>query len=288
MDFPQKATIVEVMPRDGLQSWHTHIPTKNKSSIIDKLSKTGIRQLEVTSFVPPNLIPQFQDARDIIEHLPKNNEIDYRALVPNSKGAELAIEAGCNHLLGFVSCSETYSMKNQNKTIRENLDEINKIINLTQKEGIKLTIGLTNAFHCNFEGTIASDVVYKVFSELYKNGVRSFYLGATTGVANPRQVYERLRHLKSNYLDAEIGLHLHDLNGFAYANILAALQAGVTLFESSLLGIGGGIVKSSQPTPGNISTSTLVHFLHSMNIDTGIDEDKLKFYEDEIKELIYY
>lgn len=287
MHFPNKATIVEVMPRDGLQSWHTQISTENKLEIIQSLSDTGLTRMEVTSFVPPKLIPQFQDAKTIIKQLPNKKEVAYRALVPNEKGAKRAIEAGCRHLLGIVSCSETYSMKNQQKTIEENLQEAHQLISLAKKEGVSITFGLTNAFHCAFEGDISAREVYRICDRLYDFGARSFYLGATTGVATPYQVYQRLHYLKEHYHDIELGLHLHDLYGFAYANVVAALQAGVTLFESSLLGIGGGIVKSDHPAPGNVSTSTLVYFFHSMGIDTGLDEEKLNDCEQYIKSLIY-
>lgn len=275
MKFPEKVEIVEVSPRDGLQSYPKTFDTTTKVELINRLSNTGLRRIEATAFVRPDVIPQLADAADVMAQIERVPGVVYRALVPNRKGAERAAAAGVDEMLGLITCSETYNRKNQNMSVSKNLEVMEEVLAVGREAGIPVTIAVAMAFFCPYEGITPPERPLGIIEHLYKAGARAIYVATSSGMADPRQVYSLLSQIRERWPDLDVALHLHNTNGMALANALAALQAGVTTFEGAICGIGGGIVMPHGMAVGNVATEDLVQMFHNMGIDTGIDFNAL-------------
>ncbi|AOH54880.1 hydroxymethylglutaryl-CoA lyase [Peribacillus muralis] len=273
MNWPEKVTIKEVGPRDGLQNEQIILPTQSKIDWIDQLSDTGLSYIEVTSFVHPKWIPQLSDAVQVAKGIKRNPSITYAALVPNERGLEAALEGEIDDISVFMSSSETHNLKNINKSISDTLPVLKKVIDGAANGGKTVRGYVSTVFGCPYEGEVSMDQVFRVCDQLFDYGISEISLGDTIGVASPRQVASFLESAVKRYDLSRIALHFHDTRGMALANVLQALECGVETFDSSLGGLGG--CPYAPGASGNVATDDLIHMLHKMGIQTGIKQEKL-------------
>lgn len=270
LDLPSKAVIWEVAPRDGFQAINDKwIPTEQKVSIIRSLAKTGIKNIEITSFVHPKAIPQLKDSYEVVKACQDLEEINFRALVPNLKGAERAIDAGIKKIKLMLSATDSHSISNANCKTQEAQAGFLPIIEFAHKNGVMVGGSISVAFGCPFEGKVPQERIDQIVSQYKSMGVKEISLADSTGAGNPKQIYEMLGHLRKNFPDILFTLHLHNTRGLAITNAVAALQQGVHHFDSSIAGLGG--CPYLPGATGNVATEDLVHVFHEMGIDTGIN-----------------
>ena len=260
------ASVREVAPRDGLQN-EAPIPTDAKVRLIDALSGTGVRRIEAGSFVHPKAIPQMADADEVWSRIARNPEVRYSALIPNTRGAERAIHAGFREIEVVVSASDTHNRRNLNRSTADSLDDIATLMPLVHGAGATLEVIVATSFGCPFEGDVDPERVAAIVARVRNDGADRIAFGDTTGMATPRRVRDLLTVVRPDLL------HFHDTRGTGLANVLTALDLGVTEFDASVGGIGG--CPYAPGASGNIATEELVHMLEDMGIDTGIDLDAL-------------
>lgn len=270
----KKITIQEVVPRDGFQMEEKFIPTEEKVRLINALSKTGVKKIEVTSFVSPKAVPQLKDAADVFQKINKIAGVTYVALVPNIRGAIRAKEAKVDEINLVMSVSESHNLKNVRKATEDSLREFQEIKNILQGTGIKVNGSLATAFGCPFEGMQKEERLF-AFLETYveKLNFDSITFADTTGMAHPKQVESLMKKAVAMYPNIPITLHFHNTRGMGLANVLAGLEAGITRYDASLGGLGG--CPFAPGATGNICTEDLVHMLEAMGYDTGVDLDYL-------------
>jgi hydroxymethylglutaryl-CoA lyase len=273
LSLPKAVEIFEVGPRDGFQIERNFIPTETKVDIINRLSETGVSLIEATSFVHPKVIPQMRDAQEVMRSIERAQQVKYRALVPNTRGALRALAIGVDELLVVLHCSETYSQKNINMSIEESLQETAKVVEIADSEGIPVVAALALAFGCPYEGEIPAERVLRLMESALELGISGFSLPDSVGMADPVRVHRLVSQIYEEWPSVDVSLHLHDAAGMGLANVLAGLEAGITKFESSICGLGGSPVNPR--AKGNLATEDLVHMLEEMGIDTGVDLDKL-------------
>jgi hydroxymethylglutaryl-CoA lyase len=273
MNLPKSVTIVEVGPRDGLQNEANFVPTEQKIELINRLSATGLKRIEITSFVHPKAIPQLQDSEEIVKRIERKPGVVYSTLVPNEKGLERVFAAGVEEIALFVSASETHNQKNVKMSISESLRGFRNIAEKALANGIRMRGYVVTAFGCPYEGRIPLEKVEFIVKEYQTLGVHEIALGDTTGMANPVQVTQMVERIKPHLAEAGLALHFHDTRGAALSNILAALQEGVTVFDGSIGGLGG--CPYAPGASGNIATEDLVNMLEEMGIETGVNLEKL-------------
>ncbi|MDX1810154.1 MAG: hydroxymethylglutaryl-CoA lyase [Sulfurospirillaceae bacterium] len=274
MDFPKSVNITEVGPRDGFQSISEWIPTDLKLKIIDGLIEANFKKIEVTSFVHPKAIPQMKDSKEIVSTLVQkyqDRDIVFNALVPNLFGAKAAYESGLRDVTYVISASASHNKANVKRTREESFEDLREIKKQFPDLNINLAIGTT--FGCPYEGKISLKDVSMMVANGLDIGVSEISLADTIGVANPLQMYKVLNELKNNFGSVDFVLHLHDTRGMGLANVLMALQCGVSTFESALGGLGG--CPFAPGAAGNIASEDLVNMLHDMGIETGVDLSKL-------------
>jgi hydroxymethylglutaryl-CoA lyase len=259
-------SIREVAPRDGLQN-EEPIPTDAKVRLIDALSGTGVKRIEAVSFVHPKAIPQMADADAVWAQVTRNPEIRYSALIPNTRGAQRAIAAGFREIEVVVSASDTHNRRNLNRSTAESLDDIGALIPLVHDAGATLEVIVATSFGCPFEGDVDPDRVASIVERVRADGADRIAFGDTTGMATPRRVRDLLSVVRPDLL------HFHDTRGTGLANVLTALESGITEFDASVGGIGG--CPYAPGASGNIATEEVVHMLEDMGISTGIDLDAL-------------
>jgi hydroxymethylglutaryl-CoA lyase len=272
-----KAHIVEVLLRDGLQTmvhesgWH--VPsTEEKLELIARSADAGIPEIEVTGFVHPKVIPMLADADDLVRRLPKRDGTIYRALVPNLRGAQRALDAGCTKMSCLVVASETYNKKNSNMTIADNVEQIRQVAELCAAEGIDINVSMGICFLCPYEGVVPEAQVLGLIETFMGFGVREVSIADSIGMANPRLVGGRVNAITSRWPELALGVHLHDRTGMALANIVAAYDNGATIFESCTGGYGGGIAMPiSVLGMGNVPTEDVVNLFDEMGVETGVD-----------------
>ncbi len=273
MNLPKTVTIVEVGPRDGLQNEAEFVPTDQKVELIDRLSETGLKRIEITSFVHPKAIPQLQDSEEVVKRVRNRPGVVYSTLVPNEKGLERALAAGVKEIGLFVSASEAHNQKNVRMSVADSLKGFRNIAEKALANGIRMRGYVVTAFGCPYEGRIAPEKVEFIIREYQALGVREIALGDTTGMSNPLMVSRMLERIRSLLGETGLALHFHDTRGLALANILAALQEGVTVFDGSIGGLGG--CPYAPGASGNVATEDLVNMLEEMGIETGIDLNRL-------------
>lgn len=267
MDLPARIQIVEVGPRDGFQNITAWIPTELKLEVIDCLLEANIKKIEITSFVHPKAIPQMQDAEEIVAAvLKKNANLDIMALAPNLTGAKAAWKAGIKLVTYVISASERHNMENVRRTITESLTELNMI--KQQLPELKIKLAIATAFGCPFEKTVPVDQVLRMIEAGLARKTDEICLCDTIGIANPGQMDSVLSVVKKVYPDQDFSLHLHDTRGMGLANILVALDHGITVFETAVGGLGG--CPFAPGAAGNIASEDLVFMLEEMGIKTGI------------------
>lgn len=266
MTMTAAVSIREVAPRDGLQN-EEPIPTDDKVRLIDALSRTGVKRIEAVSFVHPKAIPQMADADEVWARAWHNPDIRYSALIPNSRGAQRAIAAGFGEIEVVVSASDTHNRRNLNRSTEESLDDIAALIPLVHDAGATLEVIVATSFGCPFEGDIDPKRVAAMVDRVRADGADRVAFGDTTGMATPRRVRDLLSEVRPELL------HFHNTRGTGLANVLTALELGVTEFDASVGGIGG--CPYAPGASGNIATEELVHMLEDMGIHTGIDLESL-------------
>jgi hydroxymethylglutaryl-CoA lyase len=273
MNLPKHVTIYEVGPRDGLQNEARNVPTADKLRFIEALIASGLRHIEITSFVSPKWIPQLSDAGDVARGVAKRPGVNFSALVPNRQGLDAALAAGMEEIAVFLSASETHNKKNVNKTIAQTLEAFGDVIPPALDRGLRVRAYVSTVFGCPYEGEVDPAAAVRLTLELRAMGVYQVSLGDTIGVANPRQVEDVLGRVLGEVAEQQIAVHFHDTQGTALANCLVALNLGITTIDSSVGGLGG--CPYAPGASGNLATDDVVAMLHSMGIQTGIDLDKL-------------
>ena len=264
--------IREVGPRDGFQNEPEVIPTGDKVRLIEMLARTGLRRLEVTSFVRPDVIPQLADRADVLSRARIPEEVSVSVLVPNEKGLDGALELRerFHEINVFLSASETHNRKNVNRSIEESLSGLERVLGRAREAGLRCEGVISVSFGCPYEGEVPPERVLSIARRLVEAGCQEIALGDTTGMANPLQVR---RFFERAELGAELTAHFHNTRGQGLANVLAALEVGVRSFESSFGELGGCPVPRG--ATGNIASEDLVSMLHEMGFDTGIDLERL-------------
>lgn len=267
--MPSRVKVVEVGPRDGLQNEKTIISTADKLRFIALLNAAGFPAIEVTSFVSPKAIPQLADAAGVFPAVEKLPGTSYPVLVPNARGMERALAAGVREIAVFTAASEAFAKANINMTIAESLAAFTPVVELAQTHGVRVRGYISTAFGCPYEGMVAPQQVVAVAERLLALGVAELSIGDTIGVATPNQVTELVPLLAAKTGIDRLAMHFHDTRGTALANVLAALQAGITIFDSASGGAGG--CPYAPGAAGNLATEDLLYMLHGMSIATGVD-----------------
>lgn len=273
MTCPKKVVITEVCPRDGFQSIPDFIPTEEKVDIVNDLLSCGFKQIEITSFVHPKAIPQLRDSSELLAEVKRNSNVKLRALIPNLKGLERAIESKVDKVKLMLSATDSHSISNANCKMNKALEGFEPVIYKANEESIEVTGSISVAFGCPFEGKVPVDRLKYITEKYAEMGVREISLADTAGMANPVLVENVIKTLRKEFNEMKFTLHLHNTRGMAFANAVAGLDAGVTDFDSSVAGIGG--CPYIPNASGNISTEDLVHGFEEMGIETGIDLDKV-------------
>ncbi len=267
--------VVEVGPRDGLQNEKVLISTEQKIQFINMLAEAGLPVVEATSFVSPRAIPQLSDASAVMAGLTRFSTTEYPVLVPNLKGMERALAAGVRSVAVFTAASESFTRHNINATIAESLANFRPVVALAQQEGVPVRGYISTVFGCPYEGAVAPQQVLTVAQALIEMGIGELSLGDTIGVATPNQVIDVLGLLmEEGAIPVErLAVHFHDTRGTALANVLMALQLGISIVDSSAGGLGG--CPYAPGAAGNLATEDLLYMLHGMGIHTGVNLEKV-------------
>jgi hydroxymethylglutaryl-CoA lyase len=273
LQVPDRVSVYEVGPRDGLQNEPLPLPTPVKVELVERLARTGLPYVEVSSFVHPRWIPQLADAEEVFAGIKRRPGVRYGALVPNEKGLRRAQQAGLLDVAVFVSASETHNRKNLNRSIDESLAEIAGIMAALRGGGAWVRGYVSMVWGCPYEGDVPLEAVLRVALRLLELGVDQISLGDTVGYATPRGVQERVSALSHEIPLDRVALHFHDTRGTALANILSGMDAGARVFDGAIGGLGG--CPYAPGASGNVATEDLVQMLHGMGVQTGVDLDGL-------------
>ncbi len=267
--------ISEVGPRDGLQSVKATMPTADKLRWIDALAAAGLREIEVASFVPAQLLPQMADAAQVVQHALRHRGVRIMALVPNLRGAQAALAAGAQKLTLPVSASPAHSLANVRKTPEAMVEEVRAVLRLRDEiaPGVPVEVGMSTAFGCTLQGLVPEDDVLRLAQLLAEAGVDEIGLSDTTGMGNPAQVSRLFKRMFQEIGPLTGAAHLHNTRGLGLANALAAYEAGVRTFDSSLGGLGG--CPYAPGASGNVVTEDLVFMFEAMGVSTGVDLNRL-------------
>jgi hydroxymethylglutaryl-CoA lyase len=274
-ELPKFVHIREVGPRDGFQNEPEVIPTEEKVRLIGLLGESGLKRIEVTSFVRADVIPQLADGAEVLTRFEPRDDVAYSVLIPNRKGLENALKLRDRFQEAnfFLSASETHNRKNVNRSIDESLADLEGTIGEAKAAGLRCEGVISTSFGCPYEGEVPADRVFEIARQLRSFGCEEIAFGDTTGMANPRQVGEFFAQARERLDGVELTAHFHNTRGQGLANVLAALEQGVGSFESSFGELGGCPVPPG--STGNISTEDLVSMLEEMGVETGVDLTKL-------------
>ncbi|MFK2825082.1 hydroxymethylglutaryl-CoA lyase [Bacillus sp. B190/17] len=268
MKLPKKVTLKEVGPRDGLQNEPQQVSTEHKAAWIDRLSKSGLSYIEVTSFVHPKWIPQLADAAEVLSSITRQPGITYAALVPNRQGLERALQANIDEISVFMSASDSHNKNNINKTITETLPVLKEVVSEAKASGKTVRGYLSTIIACPYEGKVSPEQVKDIAARLFDMGIDELSLGETIGVAVPPEVERLLEVLLPEFAAERLAMHFHDTRGLALANISKSLEMGITIFDSSLGGLGG--CPYAKGASGNVATEDLLYMLDAMGIQSGV------------------
>jgi hydroxymethylglutaryl-CoA lyase len=272
----QHVRLREVGPRDGFQNEPEVIATADKVRLIDMLARTGLKRLEVTSFVRPDVIPQLADAREVLQGIDAPEDVSLSVLIPNRRGLENALELRdrFHEVNVFMSATESHNMANVNRSVEESLAGLEAVLGRAREAGLRCEAVISVAFGCPYEGHVPPDRVFQIAKRLVEAGAQEVGFGDTTGMANPAQVrafFPAARDVLGD--EVELTAHFHNTRGQGLANVLAALDAGVSSFESSFGELGGCPVPKG--ATGNVATEDVLSMLHEMGIETGVSLEKL-------------
>ena len=273
--LPRSVRVVEVGPRDGLQNEKALVPTAQKIQFIQMLADAGLPVVEATSFVSPRAIPQLSDASEVMTKLDMHSFTSYPVLVPNLKGMERALAVGVRAIAVFTAASESFTRHNINATIAESLANFRPVVALAQQEKVSVRGYISTVFGCPYEGKVEPRQALNVAQALLEMGIDELSLGDTIGVATPNQVVDVIGLLvdEGAIPMGQLAMHFHDTRGTALANVLMALQTGISIIDSSAGGLGG--CPYAPGAAGNLATEDLLYMLHGMGIHTGVDLDKV-------------
>ena len=273
--MPEFVSVREVGPRDGFQNEPDVISTDDKVRLVECLARTGVRRLEVTSFVRADVIPQLADGHEVLRRARIPDDVSVTVLVPNERGLDNALEVrdSFDEVNLFLSASETHNRKNVNRSVEESLAGLERVISRVRAEKLRCEGVISVAFGCPYEGDVAPERVFAIARRLRDAGCAEIAFGDTTGMANPAQVRDFFAAARAELGEVELTAHFHNTRGQGLANVLAALDAGVRSFESSFGELGGCPVPKG--ATGNIASEDLVSMLHEMGYDTGVDLDRL-------------
>ncbi len=269
--------IYEVGPRDGLQNEATPIPTAAKLRFIDLLADAGLREIEATSFVSPQAVPQLADADAVLAGLasaePARDDVRYPVLVPNETGLDRALEAGVDEIAVFTAASEAFNQANINRSIDESLEMFAPVLRRAAEQGLRVRGYVSTVLGCPYQGEVPLDDVVRVTTSLFEMDVAEVSLGDTIGVGTPGETQELIGALADEVAVDRLAVHMHDTFGQGLANTLAAFEAGVTVADTSAGGLGG--CPYAPGAKGNLATEDLVYALHGSGVETGVDLDVL-------------
>jgi hydroxymethylglutaryl-CoA lyase len=274
-ELPSSVRIREVGPRDGFQNEPETVDTAEKVRLIDLLSATGVRRLEVTSFVRPDVIPQLSDAAEVLMAVQRRPGVAFSVLIPNQRGLEQALQTRdrFDEISVFLSASETHNRHNVNRSVEESLQGLEATLARAGEEGLRREGVIATSFGCPYEGRVPRERVFEIAERLAAAGCEEVGFGDTTGMANPRQAHEFFAAARERLAGVELTAHFHNTRGQGLANLLAALEEGVESFESSFGELGGCPVPPG--STGNVGSEDVVSMLHEMGVETGIDLPKL-------------
>lgn len=271
--YPNKVKIVEVGARDGLQNEKQTIPAATKIEFINRLSDSGLATVEATSFVNPKWIPQLADAAEVYAGINKKDGVRYPVLVPNEKGMQRALECGVQEIAVFTAASESFNKKNINASIAESLARFEPVMMLAKENNIAVRGYVSCVLGCPYEGDISADKVAEVAQALHDMGCYEISLGDTIGTGTPLRAQTMLRTVANKVPMEQLAVHFHDTYGQALANIQACLELGVATVDASVSGLGG--CPYAKGASGNVATEDVVYMLQGMNIETGVDLNRL-------------
>lgn len=272
-ELPKKVEIFEVGPRDGLQPEPVFIDTQKKIDLVDMLTDAGCKKIEVTSFVHPKWVPQMADAKEVFANIKRKEGVTYSALIPNMKGLEIAIDTGLDEVVTIMSTSESHNMKNLNRTVSESLKEVEEINRVAKQNGVRVRSYIATVFGCPMEGYQDPQKAMDIAMAFDEFGSYEVSLGDTTGMANPISAYEIPKAIKAKLKNANLAVHYHKYHGLEFANNLASLEAGITVFDGAIGGLGG--CPYAPGAKGNCATELMVEMFNRMGIETGLDLEKL-------------
>lgn len=266
----QKNIIIEEQGlRDGIQNLSQLIPTEKKLDFVNKLIDAGLKRIQLASFVHPKLVPQMADAEKLIAQLPHSHGVLFSGLVLNLKGVERAVESGIPHISCSISCSNAHSLKNTKMSLTEARSQFIKMVRLAKVHQLKVRAGLQCAFGCRYEGCINEDLVLDMVDAHLQEDIDELALADSTGMANPKSLFNLISKVVEKANGIPVILHLHNTESKGLANLYAAINAGVKIFDTAFGGLGGcPFIKGAT---GNIATEDTVHMLHQMGYETGID-----------------
>jgi hydroxymethylglutaryl-CoA lyase len=271
--MPAKVRIVEVGPRDGLQNEKAIVPTATKIELIDRLSDTGLQTIEATSFVSPKWVPQLADATDVYTAIRKTPGVRYPVLVPNVQGYERARAVGVTEIAVFTAASEAFNRKNINASIDESIERFAPVMDRAKADGVAVRGYVSTVLGCPYQGDVPVADVVRVAKRLHDLGCYEISLGDTIGIGTPMKAKTMLDAVAKEVPIDVLAVHFHDTRGQALANILACLEIGVTVVDSSVSGVGG--CPYANGASGNVATEDVAYMLRGMGIETGVDLDKL-------------
>jgi hydroxymethylglutaryl-CoA lyase len=276
IELPASVGLVEVAPRDGLQSFKRPVSTADKVRLIDRLSDAGLPTIEVTGFAHPRAVPQLADAEEVCATIRRRPGTVYRGLVPNARGALRGVETELDELAGLITVSSTYLAKNQNMTRAQAIEQAIESFRIADGAGRAFVMAVGVALWCTYEGVIPPGETIDVIGRLHSAGIRRFYIAGSAGMEDPAQVNSLFHRLRREFPDAEFGYHIHNLAGTAMANVLAALEGGAAFLEGAICGIGGGMTMPRElGAIGNLATEDLATFLAQLGVETGVDPDEV-------------
>jgi len=273
MKLPRRVKIVEVGPRDGLQNEKDIVPTAAKVALIDSLSAAGLQAVEAGAFVSPKWVPQMADSAEVLARIARKPGVSYPVLVPNMKGYEAARVARVDEIAVFGAASETFTQRNINCSIAESLERFKPVAEAAARDGVRVRGYVSCVLGCPYEGDIAPGAVAQVASALYAMGCAEISLGDTIGVGTPARAQAMLGAVAAEIPTDRLAVHFHDTYGQALANILACMELGVAIVDSSVAGLGG--CPYAKGASGNVATEDVLYMLHGLEIETGVDLDRV-------------
>jgi hydroxymethylglutaryl-CoA lyase len=273
MPLPRAVQIVEVGPRDGLQNEKQMIPADVKVELVDRLTRAGFRNIEVTSFVSPKWVPQMADGTEVMARIARKPGVTYSVLVPNMKGFEGALAARADEIVVFAAASEAFSQKNINCSIAESIERFRPVCEAARANGIHVRGAISTAVGCPYQGEVKPEAVGMVARLMKEIGVQHIGVADTIGTGTPRATQAAMEAALAHYELTDVSGHFHDTYGQALANIYACLEMGIASFDTSVAGLGG--CPYAKGATGNVATEDVLYLLRGLDIDTGIDFEQV-------------